>query len=254
MDLWQLLILACLGVFGGVLSGLVGVGGGIIFVPALVYAAGWNIEDAAAASFVIIIFSSLSGVLRNDSGESPVDWRAAALLSATVAPASLIGVVINRVMPDAAVKVTFAVLLLCLTYPMVARGNSDPERARPRIHPALVLLAGVAIGAVSGLVGVGGGIMMVPLMILGLDVRPKSAIATSLVVVLFTGVVGTVGYVVTGFNQFSALPPLIVGSILGARLGVRLRELTPERPLQIGFALFMVVVAVQLLIDATNVL
>jgi uncharacterized membrane protein YfcA len=94
---------------------------------------------------------------------------------------------------------------------------------------------------------------MVPLMILGLDVRPKSAIATSLVVVLFTGVVGAVGYIVTGFNQFSALPPLIVGSILGARLGVRLRELTPERPLQIGFALFMVVVAVQLLIDATNV-
>jgi uncharacterized protein len=252
-DLWQLVILAFLGVFGGVLSGLVGVGGGIIFVPALIYAAGWNIEDAAAASFVIIIFSSLSGVLRNDSSESPVSWRAAALLSATVAPASLIGVFINRAAPDATVKMVFAVLLLCLAYPMVKGGSSGAESRSARIHPALVLVAGVGIGALSGLVGVGGGVMMVPLMILGLGVRPKSAIATSLVIILFTGVVGAVGYIATGFQQFAALPPLIIGSIVGARFGVRLRELTPERPLQLAFAVFMVITAIQLLLDATNV-
>jgi uncharacterized membrane protein YfcA len=94
---------------------------------------------------------------------------------------------------------------------------------------------------------------MVPLMILGLDVRPKSAIATSLIVVLCTGVVAAVGYIATGFHQFSALPPLILGSILGARAGVRIRDRAPVKPLQIGFAVFMVIVAVQLLIDATNV-
>ena len=253
--LWQLLVLACLGVFGGVLSGLVGVGGGIIFVPALVYVAGWDIGDAAAASFMIIIFSSLSGVLRNTSGESPVNWRAAALLVATVAPASLIGVAINRVVPDDAVKVVFALVLLSFTYPLVSQalGKKDDGRTPPRIPPAVVLLAGVAIGALSGLVGVGGGIVMVPLMILGLDVRPKSAIATSLIVILFTGIVAAVGYIVTGFHEFSALPPLILGSILGAWAGVRIRDRAPVKPLQIGFAVLMVIVAAQLLIDATNI-
>ena len=253
--LWQLLVLACLGVFGGMLSGLVGVGGGIIFVPALVYVAGWDIRDAAAASFMIIIFSSLSGVLRNTSGESPVNWRDAGLLVATVAPASLIGVAISRVVPDAAVKVVFALVLLSFTYPLVSQalGNKESGRALPRISPLVVLISGVAIGALSGLVGVGGGIVMVPLMILGLDVRPKSAIATSLIVILCTGIVAAAGYIATGFHQFSALPPLIVGSILGAWAGVRIRDRAPVKPLQLGFAAFMVIVAAQLLIDATNI-
>ncbi len=253
--LWQLLVLACLGVFGGVLSGLVGVGGGIIFVPALVYVAGWEIGDATAASFMIIIFSSLSGVLRNTSGESPVNWRAAALLVATVAPASLIGVAINRVVPDDTVKVVFALVLLSFTYPLLSQalGKKESDGVPRRIPPAFVLLAGVAIGALSGLVGVGGGVVMVPLMILGLDVRPKSAIATSLIVVLCTGMVAAVGYIATGFHQFSALPPLILGSILGAWAGVRICDRAPVKPLQLGFAAFMMIVAAQLLVDATNV-
>jgi len=60
MNVLQLLILAVLGLLGGVLSGLVGVGGGSVFVPALVYVADWQIKDAVAASLVIIVFSSLS--------------------------------------------------------------------------------------------------------------------------------------------------------------------------------------------------
>lgn len=65
MDVAQLLILAALGVLGGMFSGLVDGGGGIIFVPALVYAAGWDIKEAVAASLVVVVFASLSGTLRN---------------------------------------------------------------------------------------------------------------------------------------------------------------------------------------------
>src|SRR5215208_89024 len=64
-EILQLLILAVLGALGGVLAGIVGVGGGIVFVPALVYVAGWDIKEAVAASFVIIVFSSLSGTIRS---------------------------------------------------------------------------------------------------------------------------------------------------------------------------------------------
>ncbi|HZY64464.1 MAG TPA: TSUP family transporter [Rubrobacteraceae bacterium] len=71
---------------GGVLSGLVGVGGGIIFVPGLILAGGWRIQEAVAASLVIIVFSALSGTIRSARSEDPVDWRMAGLLSLTVAP------------------------------------------------------------------------------------------------------------------------------------------------------------------------
>ena len=84
MDLVELFILGLAGLFGGVLAGLFGVGGGAVFVPALVYAAGWSISEAVAASLVIIIFSALSGTLRSMRSEAPVNWRAAALFSSTV--------------------------------------------------------------------------------------------------------------------------------------------------------------------------
>jgi uncharacterized membrane protein YfcA len=78
-------------------SGLVDGGGGIIFVPALVYAAGWEIKDAVAASLVVVVFASLSGTLRNARSQDPINWRMVALLSSTAAPASLIGVYISHI-------------------------------------------------------------------------------------------------------------------------------------------------------------
>ncbi len=118
--IWQISVLACLGVLGGVLSGMVGVGGGIIFVPALIYVAGWNIEQAAAASFVVIFFAALSSILRNTSGESPVDWKEAVLLSVAIVPSFLGWGGGHRVVPGAVVKIAFAVLLLAFAYPIAA--------------------------------------------------------------------------------------------------------------------------------------
>jgi uncharacterized membrane protein YfcA len=92
MDAVYLLLLGTLGLLGGVLSGLVGVGGGIIFVPALVYAADWNIQEAVAASLVLIVFSSLSGTVGNITSENPVNWRVVGILSAVAVPAALVGV------------------------------------------------------------------------------------------------------------------------------------------------------------------
>ncbi|HEX5914986.1 MAG TPA: TSUP family transporter, partial [Rubrobacter sp.] len=111
MDYLQFLFLGAIGVVGGMLSGLVGVGGGIVFVPGLLYVGGWNIQDAVAASLVIIVFSSLSGTIRNARSSDPVNWRVAGLLSLAVAPSTLIGVLISRVSPEVVVKVAFATLL-----------------------------------------------------------------------------------------------------------------------------------------------
>lgn len=242
MDLTQLLLLAVLGVCGGVLSGLVGVGGGIVFVPALLYVAGWNITEAVAASLAIIVFSSLSGTIRNARSENPVEWRTAGLLSLAVAPSTLIGVGISRVSPDVVVELAFAALLLALAYP-TAKGRSE-NTSGGKIPVALVLAAGVGIGALSGLVGVGGGVLMVPLMVLGMGLTTKTAVSTSLAVVLSAGLVGALGYIAIGVVDLAELPPLIVGAIVGAWIGVRLRDPLPDRALRIGFAVFMAVTAI----------
>ncbi len=112
MELWELIILSLVGVVGGVLSGLVGVGGGVIFVPALVYVLGWDIQEAIAASLGIVIFSSISGVARGAFSEDPVSWRCAGILSLGGAPAALAGVAINHASPEEFVQLGFSVLLL----------------------------------------------------------------------------------------------------------------------------------------------
>ena len=255
MDYLEFLFLGVIGIVGGMLSGLVGVGGGIVFVPGLLYVGGWRIQDAVAASLVIIIFSSLSGTIRNARSADPVNWRGAGLLSLAVAPSSLIGVLISRVSPEVVVKVAFATLLIALAYP-TARGGGEYDSDRKNLPLPLVILAGIFVGTLSGLVGVGGGAVMVPLMVLGLGLTTKQAVSTSLAVVMFTGIVGAAGYVATGFREVQdllSLPPLIIGSVIGAPLGVRIRDWLPERLVRIGFGVFMVVVALHLLGEALGV-
>lgn len=253
MDLLHLLLLAVIGVVGGVLSGLVGVGGGIIFVPGLIFAGGWTIQEAVAASLVIIVFSSLSGTIRNASSEDPVNWRMAGLLSLVVAPSSLIGVAISRVSPETVVEVAFSLLLLALAYPTSRGGGSVISGDGKKLPLPLTIIAGIFVGALSGLVGVGGGVMLVPLMVLGFGLGVKTAVSTSLAVVLATSLVGASGYILTGFGDVLSLPPLVVGAIVGAWLGVRLRDPLPEDKLRIGFAVFMVVVALRILGQAAGI-
>ena len=94
--------------------------------------------------------------------------------------------------------------------------------------------------------------MTVPLMIFGLRLKPKTAISSSLVVTLLVGVVGAAGYLAAGFDRLAGLPPLIVGSMIGAWPGVRIRERLGETVLQRAFAAYMVIVAVTMVVDAAN--
>ncbi len=255
MDHLEFFFLGIIGVIGGMLSGLVGVGGGIAFVPGLLYVGGWRIQEAVAASLVTIVFGSLSGTIRNTRSNDPVNWRVAGLLSLTVAPSSLIGVLISRVSPEIVVKVAFATLLLALAYP-TARGGGDYDGGSRSVPLPFVFLVGIFVGTISGLVGVGGGVVMVPLMVLGMGLTTKWAVSTSLAVVMFTGIVGAAGYVATGFRdpqQLLSLTPLIIGSVIGAPLGVHTRDWLPESVVRIGFGVFMVIVALRLFGEALGI-
>jgi uncharacterized membrane protein YfcA len=172
-----------------------------------------------------------------------------------VAPSALIGVLISRVSPEVVVKVAFATLLIALAYP-TARGGGEYDSDRKGIPLPLVFLVGIFSGTLSGLVGVGGGVVMVPLMVLGMGLTTKRAVSTSLAVVMFMGIVGAAGYVATGFRDVQdllSLPPLIIGSVIGAPLGVRLRDWLPEGVVRIGFGVFMVIVALHLLAEALGI-
>jgi len=96
--------------------------------------------------------------------------------------------------------------------------------------------------------------VLVPLLMLGFGLSTKRAISTSLAVVFFTGLVASAGYIATGFSDLVSLAPLVVGAMIGAWLGVRLRDWLPEKAIRLGFAGFMVVTALRTLSDALDIL
>ncbi len=253
MDLWQLLVLGLLGLFGGSLAGLVGIGGAAIFVPALVYVAGWPIKEAVGASLVITVFTALSGTVRGIRSEDSVDWRIFALLSVVIAPSTLGGVAVSRFSPDVVVQLVFATFLLALAYP-TARGKSEARSGQRKIPLVFVMLAGIGIGVLAGLVGIGGAALTIPLMMLGFGLRFKVAVATSLAMNFLTGVAGAGGYLFTGVVDLGSLPTLIVGATVGAWIGVALRDRAPELLIRRGFAVFMVLTAVRILVDVLEVI
>lgn len=91
-------------------------------------------------------------------------------------------------------------------------------------------------------------------MTLGFGLSTKRAVSTSLAVVMFTGIVASIGYFTTGFIDYLSLPPLVVGSMAGAWLGVRLRDRLPEKAIRLGFAGLMVFVALRTAVDALGIL
>lgn len=240
MDVLILLSLALVGLFAGTVSGMFGVGGGIIVVPALVLLTGLGFREAVAASLLFMIFTSPFGIIRYARAKN-VDFR----IGATLAVAGIVGVlagtwVATRV-TDRTLVIGFAVLLVASAQNL-AYGKL-PETHRRSI--VIIVATGVFSGFVSKLFGIGGGIVVVPALVFT-GVPIHLAIGTS----LFT--VFTNAFVASAINLLHAgvwalwAIPIGVGALVGIQLGATHALRSHGGALRRWFALLMVIVALQL--------
>lgn len=253
------------GVGGGILAGLLGVGGGIVIVPALYFAmtlVGWDpdvtMKVAVATSLSTIVFTSLAS--------SSAHYRRGAVDMALIrrwAPWIITGVVLGSVVGGfVSGKVSlavFATVALVVSFDMILRkGRPSPE---PRdFSPAVWAAFGIFTGGVSALMGIGGGTVGVPLLnFLGYDIR--RAVGTSTVLGFLIGVPGTIGYVITGWGA-EGLPPFSLGyvnllaaavviplTMVFSQLGARLAHAIPRRALRLCFGAFLLITSLRMFID-----
>lgn len=186
-----LLRAAGIGVFAGGLSGLFGVGGGILIVPALVVLLGFDQRLAHGTSLTAIVPISAGGVL-GFAVRGEVDWAVAGAMAVGAIAGAPIGAAALRRLPVRALRVGFAALLVVTAVRMVL---STPD-ATGRDELDALLGAGLAgtgllSGVLAGLMGVGGGIIMVPAQVLLFDIPDTVAKGTSLAVIIPTAVVAT---------------------------------------------------------------
>jgi uncharacterized membrane protein YfcA len=180
------------GLLAGALSGLFGVGGGILIVPGLVILLRMPQRRAHATSLVAIIPIAVAGWIAY-SQAGAVNWAAAGLLIAGSAAGALVGTHALGRIPERGLRIIFAVFLLAAaaTLPFEVAGRVGPTSI-DALAAVLLVVLGMIAGALAGLLGVGGGIVMVPGLVLVASVPQDVAKGTSLVVIIPTALVGSI--------------------------------------------------------------
>jgi uncharacterized protein len=247
---FELLTASVVGAVAGALSGLFGVGGGIVIVPGLILIARMPTRRAVATSLAAIVPIAVAGAV-GYAIEGAVDWPAAGLLVAGAAAGTFAGTHVLRRLPDRALRVIFAVFLLAAAVTLPFEATAAAERTDiTALNGALVVLLGVVAGILAGLLGVGGGIVMVPGLVLLLSLSQPVAKGTSLVVIIPTALVGTVRNLRAGdVNLGSAAAAGVTGALFGFAASLISVRLDPVLS-AVLFGLLLVAVAVRLLLSA----
>jgi uncharacterized membrane protein YfcA len=241
------------GLLTGMLSALFGVGGAIVSNPG-VRALGAAPLVAVGTTLPSILPGAISGSVRYQR-ERLIDWQVVAWASVAGLAAVVAGSLLSHAVPGNGhlLLLTIAVLLAFTAWRTAFTGPSgdeergNPARATEQAHvrggwrPAA---AGLAAGLLSGLLGIGGGVVLVPAFTELLHLPLKSAIATSLVCVGIFGLPATVTHAILGDVDWRLAALLTIGVVPGARIGAGLTVRTAERRLRLLVGAFLAVVAV----------
>lgn len=169
-----------LGAIVGATLGLIGAGGAILAVPGLVAVLGLSATAATTSSTIIVGSAALAGVLsRRKTGT--VDVKVGLTFSAVGIVGTFLGTLLLRVIPENITMVIFAFLMFGAGYAMCCRKTPEPVAIQPKWH--LIIIAATFVGILTGLLGIGGGFLIVPALILFLKVPTKIAAGTSLVAI-----------------------------------------------------------------------
>ena len=241
----ELLSLLLVGIFTGIAAGVLGIGGGLLMVPALMVG-GLTILQATATSLVGVVLSATSGSVRN--------WRTGDLnLTASLGlalggiPLAQVGAWLGNQLPAAILAFCFAALQLAAIYLMGLRRYLATQELKDisTQHQYRVKTIGIGslAGLLSGLFGVGGGLVMVPLQMLLLQSPIKFAIRTSLGAIVLIAISGLVRHGIQGNVLWLQGVSLGVGGILGAQFGTRVLPKLPERWVNLLFRLLLLAMA-----------
>jgi uncharacterized membrane protein YfcA len=213
----NIIILLATGVGVGFAGGLLGLGGCFIMTPVqyilftgMGIPADIAIKLAFGTNLLVVLPTAASGAWRH-SKKGAVWWKAAIVMGSCGAIAAFGGATLAAHLPGAALKIAFGAVILLAGIRMLTAKEPHLE-ARPRDNPWLWVAWAIPIGIITGIIGIGGGALMVPVMVLALRFRLHNAIATSLAVMIFTSAGAVIGYIVNGLGV-PHLPPYSIGYV-----------------------------------------
>lgn len=259
----ELLPFLALGAVAGTLAGLLGIGGGILIVPGLAFLLGDGtvpadrlMQFAVGTSLATIVATAVSSI-RAHHRRGAVDWPVMARLTPGIVAGALLGAAIADRLPTRTLAIVFAVFLLAISVRLFLPGQPAAHRRLPGLPGTSAY--GAVIGTLSSLLGIGGGTLTVPLLTWhNTDVR--AAVGTASACGLPIAIAGTIGFIgmgldadglpagATGYVYWPAFLAVVPTSMAFAPLGARLAHTVPRIALRRGFAIFVAIVGVRMLI------
>jgi len=234
-------------VIGGSL-GLLGGGGSILTVPALVYLVGQTPQVAVMTSLAIVGANSAMGALFHRA-QGTLNWHVALLFGgAGMATAYVAAGFSDRISPDI-IMVAFATLMLVIGLLLIFRGALPDRAEREQLSFWKIIAAGAAVGLLTGILGVGGGFLIVPALVMLVGLPMQQAVGTSLVVIAMNSLAGFLGHIGDGALDIPSLVVFVAAGLAGTFAGARLAHRLPAARLRQAFAGFVIVLALFLLYD-----
>ncbi|OIJ64323.1 sulfite exporter TauE/SafE family protein [Streptomyces mangrovisoli] len=237
----------CAGAVIGLALGALGGGGSVLTVPALIYLLGFTPVAATTAGLIIVGVTSATA-LSAQARDGHVRWRTGLLFAAAgTGPAMLGGALAGR-LPAAVLTLAFAVLAAVAAVRML-RPRTPRESGAP-VRAGRAAAAGAGLGAVTGVLGVGGGFLAVPALVDVVGLRMRAAVGTSLLVITVNSFAALAMRAGTAHGlDWAVIGPFAGAAILGAWDGRRLSAKLPGATLQRVFAVVLLAVAGWMFVD-----
>jgi len=227
----------------GLVLGVLGGGGSILTVPVFVYLLGFDPKPAIAMSLAVVGTTSLFGAIGHWRAGN-VNLRVAAIFGVVAMVGTYLGARLAVFFSGAAQMALFAgVMLLAAFFMLRGKKPAEPPPGRPgeRMPILLVVAEGIAVGVLTGLVGVGGGFLIVPALVLLGKVPMKEAVGTSLLVIALKSAGGFVGYLGQVEVDWAFMGLFTAVAVSGIVAGTWLVRFIPQAALRRAFAVFLVI-------------
>ncbi|MFF3608350.1 sulfite exporter TauE/SafE family protein [Streptomyces sp. NPDC002463] len=230
----------------GVSLGILGGGGSILTVPILVYLAGQDTKEAIATSLFVVGVTSLAALVPHARAHR-VRWRTGLLFGAFSMAGAYGGGRLAEYIPGTVLLIAFALMMLATAFAMLRKPRDGAKKARPAqgdLPLKHIAVEGLVVGAVTGLVGSGGGFLVVPaLAILG-GLPMGIAVGTSLLVIAMKSFAGLAGHLSGVTIDWGIALTVTVAAVAGSLIGARLAGRIPQDALRKAFGWFVVVMGV----------
>jgi uncharacterized protein len=243
-------ILVAVGLGAGTLGSMLGVGGGILMVPALTFL-GLSPVQTASTSLIAVASSSVSSTIEY-CRQKRIDYHLGLEMAAFAVPGALLGAILTEYLSAESFKLYFGILLILTGIYILYKNAILKDSAAKKRSIALrvgVFAATFGAGIISSLFGVGGGIIFVPSMLLVLGLTMQRAAPTSQLTLMLTSIAGVVMHAYLFHPDYLQAFALSAGAFAGAQMGARISRTAKEVLLQRLLGIVLLAVAAKFIYD-----